>query len=339
MELGWGECRYPPVVEVEIEDEDELLAIIVSSVAVGSQSTLLSEARWRLLTGLQATYPCQFMKILEFHIDSDPSILSKLQQSIRAMNPSRLIWFSSISAPFPMPFSTIHSKWLPLRVRLLSLINATNAVSKDIPSDDLDWFHFASFLQVSAKQTEGFLKSVDDAKWGDLTAPELNLGLVYMHAAGVVCGLAMNLMHQFPATFPQLFLETLIEPPVDCSILTNADTFADLKNTTDPSFEKHILMKVFALTFRRGIISIFPEIGLNLFTPNEFLRTFTRKLDLNIHGGDDDDMIVDDRDAKDVEETKYNDDGNVENADQKDFQEERQIIGSVGEAMSHDEGC
>jgi len=133
-----------------------------------------------------------------------------------------------------------------------------------------------------------------EKKWEDLTASEVNLGLIYMHAAGVVCGIAMNFAHQFPMQFPELFLETLMNPPVDSSTLTHNNTLADIKNTASPSFKSSAVMKVYALTFRRGIISIFPEVAFNLFTSDEILRVFNRVVDVSDYNCDRSDDGIDD---------------------------------------------
>ena len=267
-----------PVIEIDIEDEDELIACVVCSASVGSRQTLLSDPAWRLLTGLQASYACQFMKNLESSVDNDASMSIRLQQSLRSMNPGRLVWFTSISTPYPLPCTSISHTWLPIRVRLISLMNTTDISTKDIPMEELDWFHLTSFVQVSARQTENLMKLFNDTSWEHLNASEVNLGLVYMHAAGAVCGLGLNHSIHFPLTFQDnIFFQTVLCPPLSLDSLE----ISDILKAAESKYKKQAIMQVFALSFRRGIISIFPEVVLNLFTPEEFLKTFTQPIDDN----------------------------------------------------------
>jgi len=237
-------------IEIDIEDEEDMLASIIGQISLSSRETFLMDNRWRLLAGLQVSAAAQFMKQLEAFVDSDPAVVSKLERSFRSTCPSHLSWFS-----------TGHDNQVPSRIPVKLLFPPSFGGSNENEQGLTEDHRFARFVKMVGQQTQRLVDSLFTSNSKSISSAEINLILTYMHAVGVICGLAMNAAITFPMRPPNVFLQALLHP-------------LSSKFHQDQQWSSDLLISLVAHAFRWGIISVFPETTLLMFSPDEFLHSF-----------------------------------------------------------------
>ena len=241
-------------IEIDIEDEEDMLASIIGQIPLSSRETFLTDKRWRLLAGLQVSAAAQFMKQLEAYVDSDPAVVSKLERSFRSTSSSRLSWFSTEGG---------HDNQVPFRIPIKLLFPPSYGGSNENEQGLTEDHKFARFVELVGKQTQRLLDSLLTPYSKSISSAEVNLILTYMHAVGVICGLAMNAAITVPMRPPKVFLETLFHP-------------ISPKFHQNQRWSSDLLISLVAHAFRWGIISVFPETTLLMFSPDQFLHLFCR---------------------------------------------------------------
>ena len=223
------------VVDFTVEDEEVVLAYIVSLTEPGARHLLFEDSRWRLLAGLQASVSIQFMTHLECRVDSDQAVSSSIENALRAMAGPASGWFH-------------HRGISSTDVQCVSvLVRMSNISSTNFSGDELDYIHFKAFVNTAAQQTQYLLESIINYSTEELSVAEISLVITYMQAAGVVCGLAMNNLIPFRLDLPDGFTSIIV-----------GVAMADLELCgPNPQF-----LTLFAHAFRRGIISVFPEVHM-----------------------------------------------------------------------------
>ena len=89
-------------------------------------------------------------------------------------------------------------------------------------------------------QTQRLLDSIRDKNLNKFEPAEFSFLLVYMQSAGMCAGLSINHEQAFPVKLPSEYLDVLV----------------NLESSPSP-----IESKLLAHAFRRGFISVFPEVN------------------------------------------------------------------------------
>ena len=149
--------------------------------------------------------------------------------------------------------NTLNVPKIECALRKSSHLSQNFSIKFNIKNTGKNLSEYICFIKLCGDQTQiitDFIYHNFSNNKEPFSTAEDTLLVQYMFSAGIVCGLAINNSMAFPVCFPPDFLRCILETEVEtCAI------FPDESNQLIPS-----QFKIYAFAFRRGLISVFPEV-------------------------------------------------------------------------------
>jgi hypothetical protein len=243
--------QSPVLKSLHVQPEEAVLEQLLTVTEATARPRFFTHSSWRLLAGLQATVSVQLVVQLEAQLDTGVGLT--LEQMERALCTTTL--------PRAIEFG-----WLSAAASIAPICTISIALGGPEGHSEGSWFGLRRVMSLAASQLQSAVSRVQSGEWSAQSRPEVSMLFVYCQTAGMTCGLALNNRVPFPAHLPIEFIKILVSPP-SSPVASKSEAY--------PGAENGALLSLCAHSFRRGLISIFPESALMLFTEQDFQRTLS----------------------------------------------------------------